>query len=316
MIADRSPPMLWNHRTLVWALDQECYCERPSSQISPPIPLCVWSGTHGRPATPMTWKGRSSSRGEVTWRKQVRPLPCSHTEAGTARWSSRGDAVDGCARKPGRAAFIANNNEKMARRPGVMKPTVAVWLALATVAVTEAVAEAAGACALVDGCIANHPNLLRTANGLTVDQCCRACTGDYKCAAWTRYLPPGGSVPLCNLFATVVNGTPGLPNCTSGRTGEKAPRPNFVFSFPDTLRAESFSGYGIDLDVTPNLAKFAETGVRFEQAHVMHTQCSPSRCTSKDIPAGNWRTAPRRHGPARPAPWLGGAGCQSLMDAD
>eukprot|EP00948_MAST-09A_sp_MAST-9A-sp1_P000194 g194.t1 len=34
-----------------------------------------------------------------------------------------------------------------------------------------------------------------------------------------------------------------------------------------------------DLDVTPALTKFAESGTRFEQAHVMHTQCSPSRCT-------------------------------------
>lgn len=54
---------------------------------------------------------------------------------------------------------------------------------------------------------------------------------------------------------------------------------NFVFMFPDTLRAESFSSYGMALKTTPNLDKFAETAVRFEQAHVLHTQCTPSRVT-------------------------------------
>jgi hypothetical protein len=32
-------------------------------------------------------------------------------------------------------------------------------------------------------------------------------------------------------------------------------------------------------NVTPYLDAFAKTGTRFQQAHVMHTQCSPSRCT-------------------------------------
>merc|ERR1712232_1096563 len=54
---------------------------------------------------------------------------------------------------------------------------------------------------------------------------------------------------------------------------------NFVFMFPDTLRAESFSSYGFPLHTTPNLDKFAETAVRFEQTHAMHTQCTPSLVT-------------------------------------
>merc|ERR1719326_1456483 len=56
-------------------------------------------------------------------------------------------------------------------------------------------------------------------------------------------------------------------------------RMNIVFMFPDTLRAESFSSYGNPLETTPNLDAFAKSGVRFEQTHVMHTQCSPSRVT-------------------------------------
>eukprot|EP00928_Gymnodinium_smaydae_P079271 TRINITY_DN63240_c0_g1_i1.p1 TRINITY_DN63240_c0_g1~~TRINITY_DN63240_c0_g1_i1.p1 ORF type:complete len:557 (+),score=53.19 TRINITY_DN63240_c0_g1_i1:130-1800(+) len=61
---------------------------------------------------------------------------------------------------------------------------------------------------------------------------------------------------------------------------EKAkPRMNFVFMFPDTIRAESLSGYGNPLPVSPNLDEFAKTSVRFNQAHAMHTQCTPSRVT-------------------------------------
>mmetsp|Transcript_45736 Transcript_45736/g.99370 ORF Transcript_45736/g.99370 Transcript_45736/m.99370 type:complete len:553 (-) Transcript_45736:346-2004(-) len=56
-------------------------------------------------------------------------------------------------------------------------------------------------------------------------------------------------------------------------------RMNFVFMFPDTLRAESFSSYGLPLKTTPNLDEFAKTAVRFEQAHALHTQCTPSRVT-------------------------------------
>ena len=67
---------------------------------------------------------------------------------------------------------------------------------------------------------------------------------------------------------------------TSGVAAENAQRMNFVFSFPDTLRAESYNSYGLKVPgVSPNLDSFAAEGTRFAQAHVMHTQCSPSRCT-------------------------------------
>ena len=57
-------------------------------------------------------------------------------------------------------------------------------------------------------------------------------------------------------------------------------RPNIILFYPDTLRAESHGAYGVGLPgLTPHFDAFAETGTLFEQAHVAHTQCSPSRAT-------------------------------------
>ena len=66
------------------------------------------------------------------------------------------------------------------------------------------------------------------------------------------------------------------------RRAEGDNRPNFIFVFPDTLRAESFNQYSPEakkLNVTPYTESFFADGTSFDQAHVMHTQCSPSRCT-------------------------------------
>lgn len=54
---------------------------------------------------------------------------------------------------------------------------------------------------------------------------------------------------------------------------------NFVFFFPDEMRAESLACYGHPVVQTPNLDRFAGQGTRFEQCHVQHTVCSPSRCS-------------------------------------
>ena len=57
-------------------------------------------------------------------------------------------------------------------------------------------------------------------------------------------------------------------------------RPNIILFFPDTLRAESHGAYNNTLpNLTPHFDAFAATGTLFEQAHVAHTQCSPSRAT-------------------------------------
>lgn len=53
---------------------------------------------------------------------------------------------------------------------------------------------------------------------------------------------------------------------------------NYVFFFPDEMRAESLRCYGNEQIETPNYDRLARQGVRFEQCHVQNPVCSPSRC--------------------------------------
>lgn len=54
---------------------------------------------------------------------------------------------------------------------------------------------------------------------------------------------------------------------------------NFIFFMPDELRAESVGCYGHPLAPTPNLDRLAAQGTRFDQCHVQHPVCTPSRCS-------------------------------------
>ncbi|MBX2996873.1 MAG: sulfatase-like hydrolase/transferase [Caldilineaceae bacterium] len=54
---------------------------------------------------------------------------------------------------------------------------------------------------------------------------------------------------------------------------------NFIFFMPDELRAESVGCYGHPLAQTPNMDALAAEGVRFDQCHVQHSVCTPSRCS-------------------------------------
>lgn len=53
---------------------------------------------------------------------------------------------------------------------------------------------------------------------------------------------------------------------------------NYVFFFPDEMRAQSLACYGNTKINTPNYDALASEGVLFEQCHVQNTVCSPSRC--------------------------------------
>lgn len=48
---------------------------------------------------------------------------------------------------------------------------------------------------------------------------------------------------------------------------------------PDELRAESIGCYGHPVVQTPNIDRLARQGTRFDQCHVQHTVCTPSRCS-------------------------------------
>lgn len=54
---------------------------------------------------------------------------------------------------------------------------------------------------------------------------------------------------------------------------------NFIFFMPDELRAESVGCYGHPVVRTPNLDALAAQGTRFDQCHVQHSVCTPSRCS-------------------------------------
>lgn len=54
---------------------------------------------------------------------------------------------------------------------------------------------------------------------------------------------------------------------------------NFILFNPDEMRAESVGCYGHRVVQTPHMDALAAQGVRFDQAHVQHTVCTPSRCS-------------------------------------
>ena len=56
-------------------------------------------------------------------------------------------------------------------------------------------------------------------------------------------------------------------------------RPNFVFFITDDISAEDLGCYGNAFAETPHLDALAERGMRFNQAYLTISSCSPSRCS-------------------------------------
>ncbi len=54
---------------------------------------------------------------------------------------------------------------------------------------------------------------------------------------------------------------------------------NFIYFNPDEMRADVLGCYGHPVAKTPNIDRLAASGVRFDQCHVQHTVCTPSRCS-------------------------------------
>ena len=68
-----------------------------------------------------------------------------------------------------------------------------------------------------------------------------------------------------------------FPTTVSSHRAAGDTRPNIILYIPDTIRAESLSAYGHPFISTPNTDRLSKRSVLFDQAHVQHTQCSPSR---------------------------------------
>jgi len=56
-------------------------------------------------------------------------------------------------------------------------------------------------------------------------------------------------------------------------------RPNIIYFNPDQMRADLLGCYGHPLALTPNFDRLAREGTRFDQCHVQHSVCTPSRCS-------------------------------------
>jgi len=54
---------------------------------------------------------------------------------------------------------------------------------------------------------------------------------------------------------------------------------NLIYFCPDQMRADAIGCYGHPVAKTPNIDRLAAGGVRFDQCHVQHTVCTPSRCS-------------------------------------
>ncbi len=59
-----------------------------------------------------------------------------------------------------------------------------------------------------------------------------------------------------------------------------AERPNFIFFITDDISAEDLGCYGSTCAQTPNLDQMAADGMRFTQAYLAISSCSPSRCST------------------------------------
>ena len=53
---------------------------------------------------------------------------------------------------------------------------------------------------------------------------------------------------------------------------------NFIFFFPDEMRASSVSCFGNSVVKMPNYDRLASEGVCFDDCSVQNPVCSPSRC--------------------------------------
>ena len=62
-------------------------------------------------------------------------------------------------------------------------------------------------------------------------------------------------------------------------TAPAAERPNVIVFIGDDISWNDFGCYGNEAARTPNIDKLAANGLRFDNAYLTASSCSPSRCS-------------------------------------
>lgn len=95
----------------------------------------------------------------------------------------------------------------------------------------------------------------------------------------------GYSLPVLVVTVLLLGGWDRINAMLVERRGEATPAtitadaPNVLLLVLDTVRAESLSLYGYDRDTTPNLARLAQRGIRFDQARATAPWTLPSHAS-------------------------------------
>lgn len=83
---------------------------------------------------------------------------------------------------------------------------------------------------------------------------------------------PGGTFPTSD-------GVPATLPRAAAEAGARERRPNFVLIIGDDISADDFGCYGHPRIRTPHIDRLAAGGMRFTNAYLTTSQCSPTRCS-------------------------------------
>lgn len=107
-----------------------------------------------------------------------------------------------------------------------------------------------------------------------------------------RFLGMSGAATLTGMMNTNVSGATKTVSQSGNSAATSPKRPmNMIIFLPDEMRADSLACYGNPVTKTPNFARFAQEGTRFDQCHVQYPVCGASRCALLT----GWPTSVRGH---------------------
>lgn len=81
------------------------------------------------------------------------------------------------------------------------------------------------------------------------------------------------------LFAILSVGIHAWAGSEDFKTADVLPKPNFIFVLADDVSQEDLGCYGHPTISTPNLDRMAREGLKFQNAYLTISSCSPSRCS-------------------------------------